>query len=104
MDWLLDPSRNGAVTAFGWTVLFGAMLELVELFRLMELLGATTELIVLVWLMALLVVESEALGLIVGWILDLAMVGVATGLIAELGRTMVFEAGFVFATRVSLAA
>lgn len=48
MDWVLDLTRDGAVAAFGWAVLLGAMLELVELVRLMELLGATPGLIVLV--------------------------------------------------------
>jgi hypothetical protein len=61
------------------------MLELAVLVWLMLLLGATPELITLVWLTALFVVELEVLGPTVGWALDLAMVGVATGLPAGLG-------------------
>lgn len=85
MDWLLGLTRDGAVAAFGWTVLFGAMLELAVLVWLMVLLGATPELITLVWLTTLLAVKLEVVGPTVGWALDLAMAGVVTGLTAGLG-------------------
>jgi hypothetical protein len=85
VDWLLDLMRDGAVAAFGWTVLFGALLELAEFVWLLVLAGVTLGLITLVWLTTLLLVESEALGSVVGWVLDLAMVGVETGLVAGLG-------------------